>query len=307
MKKAKKLLDAHWKKVKKAEQGREAAEKEAQEKAAREQKKREEASKIVLVEDSTKPRAEKVKIGQLEAHRGSRVRVFGWVHRLRVQSQMTFITLRDGTGYLQLVMAGDLVKTLDAFDLVTECTIEVTGELKEVPEGKTAPGGHELVADWWRMIGKAPTGVDAYASLFNEVSRFPHSVRPLSSQPLYLVVTEIRSLRSSKPATPRSPSRNARSNHESPCRRSLRLPSRIRQTHRHGSHSALYRPNISRRWCQSVQVQLLRSRSLPDTEQSVVPRDLSAQFGRRFLCPRIFPSRKLAHSTVGREVSLVLF
>lgn len=170
MKKAKKLLDAHWKKVKKAEQGREAAEKEAKEKAEREQKKREEAAKIVLVEDSTKPRAEKVKIGQLEAHRGSRVRVFGWVHRLRVQSQMTFITLRDGTGYLQLVLSGDLVKTLDAFDLVTECTIEVTGDLKQVPEGKTAPGGHELVADWWRMIGKAPTGVDAYASLFNEKS-----------------------------------------------------------------------------------------------------------------------------------------
>ncbi|KAJ9098497.1 hypothetical protein QFC19_006365 [Naganishia cerealis] len=170
MKKAKKLLDAHWKKVKKAEQGREAAEKEAKEKAERELKKREEAAKIVLVEDPTKARAEKVKIGHLEPHRGSRVRVFGWVHRLRVQSQMTFITLRDGTGYLQLVLTGDLVKTLDAFDLVTECTIEVTGELKQVPEGKTAPGGHELVADWWRMVGKAPTGVDAYASLFNEKS-----------------------------------------------------------------------------------------------------------------------------------------
>lgn len=170
MKKAKKLLDAHWKKMKKAEEGREAAEREAKEKAEREQKRREEAAKIVIVEDASKPRAEKVKIGQLEPHRGSRVRVFGWVHRLRVQSQMTFITLRDGTGYLQLVLTGDLVKTLDAFDLVTECTIEVTGELKQVPEGKTAPGGHELVADWWRMIGKAPTGVDAYASLFNEVS-----------------------------------------------------------------------------------------------------------------------------------------
>ncbi|GHJ86726.1 hypothetical protein NliqN6_3128 [Naganishia liquefaciens] len=170
MKKAKKLLDAHWKKVKKAEEGREAAEREAKEKAEREQKRREEASKIVLVEDESKPRAQKVKIGALEPHRGSRVRVFGWVHRLRVQSQMTFITLRDGTGYLQLVLTGDLVKTLDAFDLVTECTIEVTGELKQVPEGKTAPGGHELVADWWRMVGKAPTGVDAYASLFNEKS-----------------------------------------------------------------------------------------------------------------------------------------
>jgi asparaginyl-tRNA synthetase len=81
---------------------------------------------------------------------------------------MTFITLRDGTGYLQLVLAGDLHKTLDALDLVTECTIEVTGTLKAVPEGKTAPGGHELSADWWKMIGKAPSGTDSYASMFNE-------------------------------------------------------------------------------------------------------------------------------------------
>ena len=109
-----------------------------------------------------------VKIGHLAEYRDKRVRVFGWVHRLRQQAQMTFITLRDGTGYLQLVLSGDLHKTLDALDLVTECTIEVTGELKAVPEGKTAPGGHELAADWWKMIGRAPTGPESYASLFNE-------------------------------------------------------------------------------------------------------------------------------------------
>jgi hypothetical protein len=112
-----------------------------------------------------------VKIGHLADFRNKRVRVFGWVHRLRQQAQMTFITLRDGTGYLQLVLTGDLAKTLDALDLVTECTIEVTGELKAVPEGKSAPGGHELAADWWRIIGKAPSGTDSYASMFNEVSQ----------------------------------------------------------------------------------------------------------------------------------------
>ncbi|KAJ9101825.1 hypothetical protein QFC21_003164 [Naganishia friedmannii] len=169
-KRARKLLDAHWKKVKRAEEGRATAEQEAKEAGEREQSRREEAVRIILVEDATQPRAARVKIGHLKLHRGSRVRVFGWIHRLRVQSQMTFITLRDGTGYLQVVLKGDLVKTLDALDLVTECSIEATGDLLQLPKGKTAPGGHELVADWWRMIGRAPTGVDTYASLFNAKS-----------------------------------------------------------------------------------------------------------------------------------------
>lgn len=46
--------------------------------------------------------------------------------------------------------------------------IKVYGTLKKVPEGKTAPGGHELVADYWELIGLAPPGgADA---LLNEES-----------------------------------------------------------------------------------------------------------------------------------------
>ena len=46
--------------------------------------------------------------------------------------------------------------------------IRVVGNLEAVPEGKTAPGGHELKADYWELIGSAPPGgADA---LLNEES-----------------------------------------------------------------------------------------------------------------------------------------
>lgn len=60
LKKNKKFVDAHWKKVKKAEENREAVEKDEREKGERDAKRREEASKIVLVEDTSLPVAPKV-------------------------------------------------------------------------------------------------------------------------------------------------------------------------------------------------------------------------------------------------------
>lgn len=70
----------------KAEQRKSAekAKKEAED-AEKRAKNLEEARKIVITEDPSKPAAQLSKIGQLEKHRGQRVKVFGWVHRLRRQ------------------------------------------------------------------------------------------------------------------------------------------------------------------------------------------------------------------------------
>ncbi|XP_017097617.2 asparagine--tRNA ligase, cytoplasmic [Drosophila bipectinata] len=127
--------------------------------AEKRQQNLEEARKIKIAEDPSWPVARKIRIFEGTANRGSRVKIYGWVHRLRRQGKsLIFITLRDGTGFLQCVLNDQLCQTYDALTLSTESTVVLFGTLKLVPEGKTAPGGHELNVDYWELIGLAPPG-----------------------------------------------------------------------------------------------------------------------------------------------------
>lgn len=62
-------------------------------------------------------------------------------------------------------------QTYDALTLTLESTIELTGTLQPVPDGKTAPGGHELSVDYWKVLGAAPGAEDAFTNRLNEVRR----------------------------------------------------------------------------------------------------------------------------------------
>ncbi|KAK0178122.1 hypothetical protein PV328_002101 [Microctonus aethiopoides] len=119
----------------------------------------EDAKAIVIEEDKSLPKAKRIKIKEGEQYREQRVNILGWVHRLRRQGKaLLFITLRDGTGFLQCVLNDKLCQTYDAVTLNTEASVELFGTLKPVPEGKSAPGGHELIVDYWKLIGNAPPG-----------------------------------------------------------------------------------------------------------------------------------------------------
>lgn len=119
----------------------------------------EEARKIEIKEDPLWPEAKAIKIRDSVVNRETRVMIFGWVHRLRRQGKaLMFITLRDGTGFLQCVLSDLLCQTYDALVLSTESAIAIYGTIHVVPEGKTAPDGHELKVDYYNVIGLAPAG-----------------------------------------------------------------------------------------------------------------------------------------------------
>lgn len=69
---------------------------------------------------------------------------------------------------MQCVLSGKLTHTYDALTLTLESTVEIKGVLKALPEGKSAPDNHELAADWWTCIGKAPGGEEAFSNKISE-------------------------------------------------------------------------------------------------------------------------------------------
>lgn len=127
----------------------------------------EDAKKIVIAEDPSWPAAKAIKIRDAITTRDVRVKIYGWVHRLRRQGKsLMFLTLRDGTGFLQCVLSDQLCQTYDAILLSTESSVRLYGTISILPEGKTAPDGHELKVDYWETVGLAPAG--GADNIFNE-------------------------------------------------------------------------------------------------------------------------------------------
>ncbi|KAI1393836.1 asparaginyl-tRNA synthetase [Hypoxylon trugodes] len=170
VKKAQGALDAHKKKVQKQQQ---AAAAEEQLKKQRQQT-LEAAKKIVLKQDESLPKPVKIKINRKDIElgdgdkKGTRVKVFGRIHRLREQKQATFITLVDGYGQLQCILAaGDLTKTYDALTFAQGTSLALYGEMRKVPAGQTAPDGRELHVDYYEVLGPSPSDEE---TITNKVS-----------------------------------------------------------------------------------------------------------------------------------------
>lgn len=126
------------------------------------------ALNIKIEEDKSLPEAKKCKIGQSYERVGQRVKISGWIHRLRSNKKVMFIVLRDGYGYLQSVLTGDLAIAQQSLDLTIESTVTLYGTITKVPEGKSAPGGVELLVDYYEVVGFAPSGDEAFTNKIAE-------------------------------------------------------------------------------------------------------------------------------------------
>jgi asparaginyl-tRNA synthetase len=93
-----------------------------------------------------------VRIGDFKDHVGEEVRVFGWLHNKRSSGKLQFLTLRDGSGFAQVVLPKAEVppEAWEAAESAAqESSLELTGRVRADPR---APGGFELGGTSFRVL-----------------------------------------------------------------------------------------------------------------------------------------------------------
>jgi asparaginyl-tRNA synthetase len=96
-----------------------------------------------------------VYIDKIGEHVGESVTVKGWLHNRRSSGKIHFLVVRDGTGFLQVVMGKNDVpeETFKAADhLSQESAVIVTGTVRA---DKRAKGGYELTANGLTIVAPA--------------------------------------------------------------------------------------------------------------------------------------------------------
>ncbi|MEZ5292109.1 MAG: asparagine--tRNA ligase [Vicinamibacterales bacterium] len=94
-----------------------------------------------------------ISIDRIGEHTGQDVQIRGWLHNRRSSGKIHFLVVRDGTGFLQVVMGKNDVgeEAFKAADhLAQETSIVVRGNVRADARAK---GGYELVASGFDVIG----------------------------------------------------------------------------------------------------------------------------------------------------------
>ncbi|HLE96678.1 MAG TPA: asparagine--tRNA ligase [Candidatus Thermoplasmatota archaeon] len=86
-------------------------------------------------------------------HDGTEVEVRGWVWRVRSSGKIVFAVLRDSTGVLQCTVKKGAVAEPD-FAGATQAAVEASAIVRgNVAKDERAPGGHELKATGFTLVG----------------------------------------------------------------------------------------------------------------------------------------------------------
>jgi asparaginyl-tRNA synthetase len=94
-------------------------------------------------------------IDKIGEHVGQTVTIKGWLHNRRSSGKIHFLVVRDGTGFLQVVMGKkdvDEATFQKADHLGQESAIVVTGVVQEHPRN---PGNYELIAKGLEVVNEA--------------------------------------------------------------------------------------------------------------------------------------------------------
>ena len=92
-------------------------------------------------------------IEEIAEHEGRSVTLRGWLHNRRSSGKIHFLTVRDGTGFIQAVMSKAAVGEelfLRAARLGQETAMEIQGAVRA---DARAPGGYELDVSGLRVVG----------------------------------------------------------------------------------------------------------------------------------------------------------
>ena len=92
-------------------------------------------------------------ISRIGEKSGSEAAVRGWLYNRRSSGKIQFLIVRDGTGYLQTVVAKSEVSPetwAEAERATQECSLVVSGRVREEPR---APGGWEMTVTDVRILG----------------------------------------------------------------------------------------------------------------------------------------------------------
>jgi asparaginyl-tRNA synthetase len=96
---------------------------------------------------------ESISISHVGERAGGQATVQGWLYNKRSSGKIQFLIVRDGTGYLQVVVpkAEASAETWEAAERATqESSLRVRGRIRE---DKRAPGGYEMTADSVEILG----------------------------------------------------------------------------------------------------------------------------------------------------------